>query len=146
MALRRTFRVAPLFPLLLAAAACVPQDGAPKAANTIAPAASLASRPPGRSIAANPTAPKPSAASVATTDLTAQPRMATYNCADGGRMTIENLGTSVRVLGPDGVSEDLPASPANQSSRFGEAHDAIVIDGRDALVMKGGATPLTCTR
>jgi hypothetical protein len=132
MALRRTFRVAPLFPLLLAAAACVPQKGAPKAANTIAPAVSLASRP--------------SAASVATTDLTAQPRMATYNCADGGRMTIENLGTSVRVLGPDGVSEDLPASPANQSSRFGEAHDAIVIDGRDARVMKGGATPLTCTR
>ncbi|RWN65487.1 MAG: hypothetical protein EOR99_20195 [Mesorhizobium sp.] len=82
-----------------------------------------------------------------TTDLTApQPRTATYNCADGTRITIENLGTSVRVLGPDGASEDLPASPANQSSRFGEAHDAIVIDGRDALVMKGGKTPLTCKR
>jgi hypothetical protein len=81
------------------------------------------------------------------TDLTApQPRTATYNCADGTRITIENLGTSVRVLGPDGASEDLPASPANQSSRFGAAHDAIVIDGRDALVMKGGKTPLTCTR
>jgi hypothetical protein len=81
------------------------------------------------------------------TDLTApQPRTATYKCADGGTMTIENLGTSVRVLGPDGASQDLPASPANQNSRFGEAHDAIVIDGRDALVMKGGATPLTCTR
>jgi hypothetical protein len=83
----------------------------------------------------------------ATTDLAApQPRTATYNCADGARITIENLGTSVRVLGPDGASEDLPASPANQSSRFGEAHDAIVIDGRDALVMKGGKTPLTCKR
>ncbi|TIP64534.1 MAG: hypothetical protein E5X63_47055, partial [Mesorhizobium sp.] len=70
----------------------------------------------------------------------------TYTCADGARITIENLGTSVRVLGPDGASEDLPASPANQNSRFGAAHDAIVIDGRDALVMKGGATPLTCTR
>ncbi|RWM22271.1 MAG: hypothetical protein E5X53_08950 [Mesorhizobium sp.] len=80
-------------------------------------------------------------------DLTApQPRTATYNCADGTRITVENLGTSVRVLGPDGASEDLPASPANQSSRFGAAHDAIVIDGRDALVMKGGKTPLTCTR
>jgi hypothetical protein len=75
-----------------------------------------------------------------------QPRSATYTCADGARITIENLGTSVRVLGPDGASEDLPASPANQNSRFGAAHDAIVIDGRDALVMKGGATPLTCTR
>ncbi|CAH2409475.1 hypothetical protein [Mesorhizobium escarrei] len=75
-----------------------------------------------------------------------QPRTATYSCADGARITIENLGTSVRVLGPDGASEDLPASPANQSSRFGAAHDAIVIDGRDALVMKSGKTPLTCTR
>jgi hypothetical protein len=75
-----------------------------------------------------------------------QPRTAAYTCADGTRITIENLGTSVRVLGPDGASEDLPASPANQSSRFGAAHDAIVIDGRDALVMKGGKTPLTCTR
>lgn len=61
-------------------------------------------------------------------------------------MTVENLGTSVRVIGADGVSEELPASPANQSSRFGESHDAIVIDGRDALVMKGGASPVTCTR
>lgn len=49
----------------------------------------------------------------------------------------------MRVLGPDGASKELPASPANQSIRLGEAHDAIVIDGRDALVMKGGATPLT---
>ncbi|AZN96948.1 hypothetical protein EJ066_06425 [Mesorhizobium sp. M9A.F.Ca.ET.002.03.1.2] len=120
MALRRTFRVTlALLPLLITAA-CVSQTNAPKAGNT---------------------------AAAATTDLTApQPRTATYNCADGGRMTIENLGTSVRVLGPDGVSQDLPASPANQNSRFGEAHDAIVIDGRDALVMKGGKTPLTCTR
>ena len=75
-----------------------------------------------------------------------QPRTATYSCADGGVITIENLGTSLRVLGPDGASDDLPASPANQTSRFGKAHDAIVIDGLDALVMKGGATPLTCTR
>ncbi|TIO06636.1 hypothetical protein [Mesorhizobium sp.] len=117
MALRRTFRVTLALLPLLTTAACVSQT---KAGN---PAAATA------------------------TDVTApQPRTATYNCADGGRMTIENLGTSVRVLGSDGVSQDLPASPANQNSRFGEAHDAIVIDGRDALVMKGGKTPLTCTR
>ncbi|WP_319944218.1 hypothetical protein [Mesorhizobium sp. AR10] len=107
---------------LLVAAACVPQP--PKAGNSVAGALA------------------PTAADVSAP----QPRIATYNCADGGKMTIENLGTSVHVLSPDGTSEDLPASPANQSSRFGEAHDAIVIDGRDALVMKGGATPLTCTR
>lgn len=77
---------------------------------------------------------------------TTQPAAATYNCADGGMMTIQNLGTSIRLLGADGFDEELPASPPNQRSRYGEAHDAIVIDGREALVMKGGQTPLTCTR
>ncbi|TIQ00001.1 MAG: hypothetical protein E5X60_06690 [Mesorhizobium sp.] len=116
MALGRTFRVTLALCPLLTTIAC----NAPKAGNPLAATA---------------------------TDSTApQPRSATYTCADGARITIENLGTSVRVLGPDGASEDLPASPANQNSRFGAEHDAIVIDGRDALVMMGGATPLTCTR
>jgi hypothetical protein len=128
MALRRSFRV--MFALLsvLIAAACVPETNAPKAGNKVAQAVSLA-----------PTA--------TTTDVSAaQPRTASYKCADGGMMTIENLGSSVHVVGADGASEDLPASPANQNSRYGQAHDAIVIDGREALVMKGGKTPLTCTR
>jgi hypothetical protein len=75
-----------------------------------------------------------------------QPRSAIYSCTNGSKMTIENFGSSVRVLSADGTSQDMPASPANQTSRFGEAHDAIVIDGRDALVMKGGVEPLTCAR
>jgi hypothetical protein len=128
MALRRSFRVTLVLLPALIAAACVPETNAPKAGSKVAQAVSLA-----------PTA--------TTTDLSAaQPRTATYNCAGGGMLTIENLGTSVRVLGPDGASEDLPASPANQRSRYGQAHDAIVIEGREALVMKGGATPRTCTR
>lgn len=92
--------------------------------------------------------PQPPKSTAAATVMSndAQPRTATYSCADGGMMTIENLGTSVRILGADGVAEELPASPANQSSRFGRDHDAVVIDGRDALVMKGGQTPLACTR
>ncbi|MBN9257309.1 MULTISPECIES: hypothetical protein [unclassified Mesorhizobium] len=122
-------------PMLLAVAACVPQDGAPNAARTAPPGASVAPK----------VASAPSMSVV--TDVTGpQPRTATYSCADGGRMTVENLGTSVRVLGADGVSEELPASPANQSSRYGQAHDAIVIDGRDLLVMKAGARPLACKR
>lgn len=124
MALRRAFRVTLAVAPLIMAAACVPQPSKPKIEN----------------MAAAP------AIATSTTVGAPQPRMATYSCADGGRITIENLGTSVHVVGPDGASEDLPASPANQSSRFGEAHDAIVIDGREALVMKGGTTPLTCTR
>ncbi len=129
MALRRTFRMTLVLSPLLIATACVPQADAPKAVNTVAPVASVA---PATTITDVTTAP--------------QPRTATYRCANGGTMTIENLGTSVHVLGSDGISEDLPASPANQNSRYGEAHDTIVIDGREALVMKRGSTPLTCTR
>ncbi|MHA6642434.1 hypothetical protein [Mesorhizobium sp. A623] len=70
---------------------------------------------------------------------------ATYTCADGGMMRIQNLGTSLRLLGPDGIDEELPASPANQTSRYGQAHDAILIDGQEALIMKAGQRPLTCT-
>lgn len=79
-------------------------------------------------------------------DSAPQPSTATYACADGGMMTIQNVGTSIRMLGPDGVAEELHASPPNQTSRYGEAHDAIVLDGREALVMKAGQTPLACTR
>jgi hypothetical protein len=135
MALRRTCRITLALVALLSTAACVPQNNAPKAASTVAPAVSAA---PGALTVA--TAP-------ITTDAAApQPRTATYNCAGGGRLTIENLGTSLHVLSPDGTAEDLPAAPANQNSRYGVAHDAIVIDGREALVMKGGKTPVSCTR
>lgn len=75
-----------------------------------------------------------------------QPGTATYSCADGGMMTIQNLGTSLRLLGPNGVTEELPASPAGQTSRYGRAHDAIVLDGNEALVMTGGHPPMPCTR
>ncbi|MFA6156848.1 hypothetical protein [Mesorhizobium sp.] len=131
MALRRTFLVTlALWPLLLAVA-CVSLDDTPKADGTAATSVSLA----------------PVAAGGPATEVTGpQPRTAAYVCANGGRMTIENLGASIRVLGPDGVVEDMPASPANQNSRYGQAHDAIVIDGREALVMKAGSTPVTCTR
>jgi hypothetical protein len=86
------------------------------------------------------------AAQATTVTATSQPRTATYGCADGGMVTIENLGTSIRILGPDGVMEELPAAPPNQRSRYGAEHDAIVLDGKDALVMKGGQMPLNCTR
>ncbi|ESW80333.1 hypothetical protein X773_16140 [Mesorhizobium sp. LSJC285A00] len=66
----------------------------------------------------------------------------------GGMITIQNLGTALRVVRPDGTTEEFAASPANQSSRYQEAasHDAIVIDAREALVMKRGSTPQTCKR
>ncbi|MBZ9797043.1 hypothetical protein [Mesorhizobium sp. ES1-4] len=137
----RTIRVSFVVPLLVAAAACVPQDGAPKPANTVAPVVSPAapaqqqSAPPATKIITDLTAPR------ATTGT------ATYRCGNGAAITIQNLGTSLRVVGQEGVTEDFAASPANQSSRYqAVTHDAIVIDGREALVMKKGSTPQTCTR
>lgn len=76
----------------------------------------------------------------------AQPRVASYDCGDGARITVENLGQAVRVVDTDGSSLELPAAPASQHSRFGAGPDAIVIEGREALLMRGKHTPLTCTR
>ena len=99
------------------------------------------------SLAPSSVAPSLTEAPIVTEDTSvSQPGTATYRCTDGGTMTIQNLGTSLHVLGQDGVSEDLPSAPSDQRSRYGVDHDAIVIDGREALVMKGGATPLTCKR
>ncbi|MBZ9908908.1 hypothetical protein LB557_23145 [Mesorhizobium sp. BR115XR7A] len=137
----RTLRLSFSIPLLLAAGACVPEDGAPKAANTATPVVAPAA--PVQQRSARP-------ATKITTDLTA-PRFTTgtvtYRCGNGGMITIQNLGTSLRVVGQEGATEEFAASPANQSSRYqAVTHDAIVIDGREALVMKKGSTPQTCTR
>ncbi|TGQ96544.1 hypothetical protein EN843_34765, partial [Mesorhizobium sp. M4B.F.Ca.ET.200.01.1.1] len=104
-------------PLLLAAAACVPQDGAPKAASAASPAVSPGpAQQPAASIAPSmPATPKtpgasPAPATKIITDLTA-PRSAvgtaSYRCGNGGVITIQNLGRSLRVVGPDGVAEEF---------------------------------------
>ena len=125
MALRRINRATLALPLLSVLAACASTSGEPVLG--VAPGAV---QPP----------------VTVQEQTTPQPRTATYNCADGGMMTIQNLGTSLRLLGPDGVTEELPASPAGQTSRYGQSHDAIVIDGNEALVMTGGHPPMPCTR
>lgn len=79
-------------------------------------------------------------------ETTTQPATATYSCADGGMITVENLGSSVRILGAGDEPIELPASPASQRTRYGEQPYAIVLEGRDALFMKNGEEPLTCTR
>ena len=158
MAIARTVRVLVMVPLVVAAAACVPQGGAPKAANTVSPVVSPGTDQQPAAPATRPVAattkmsatPLPPATKVMT-DL-ASPRSAvgtaTYRCGNGGMITIRRLGSALRILGPDGAAEKFARSPANQSSRYQEAatHDAIVIDGREALVMKKGSTPQTCKR
>lgn len=136
MALRRISRAMPIVMALSALAACVSQPGNPSL---------NASSSTGQASAASAAQGSQPAATLVEKD-TPQPRMATYNCADGGRMTVENIGTAIRVVGSDGVNEELPAAPVGQNSRFGVNHDAIVIDGREALVMKGNATPIACKR
>ena len=76
----------------------------------------------------------------------AQPAIATYSCDDGSSVTIQSAGGSIRVQAQDGSVVDLPASPPGQQNRFGLAGDAVVVEGREALVMRGNAEPLTCTR
>lgn len=110
------------------------------AACTSAPASSTP-RPSGNTKAASTT---PIATPIA--DSAAQPPLAAYACTDGSTVTIRNLGTSIRIIGPNGMEADIPAMPANQRSRYGEAHEAIVLDGREALIMQSGSAPLTCTR
>jgi len=127
MAMRRTVRVTLALSLIGALSGCVSGSGAPASTGVVVPGPG---RPPATVLQ----------------DNASQPRTATYSCADGGMMTIQNLGTSLRLLGPDGVTEELPASPAGQTSRYGQSHDAIVIDGNEALVMTGGHPPMPCTR
>ncbi len=77
---------------------------------------------------------------------TSQPATATYSCADGGMITIQNLGASVRILNGADEPLELPASPPTQRSRYGEQPYALVLEGNEALLMKNGSEPLTCTR
>ena len=85
-------------------------------------------------------------ATSANVSSTAQPRLATYNCGEGGSLTVENFRSSVHLTEPDGTSVDLPAAPPTQQSRFGEAPYALVLEGNEALLMKSGNEPLTCRR
>ncbi|MFC3221033.1 hypothetical protein ACFOEZ_18625 [Tianweitania populi] len=76
----------------------------------------------------------------------AQPRMATYSCGEDGSITVENLGSAVRVQGTDGASIDLPAAPPTQNARFGGSNQAIVLEDGEALYMVAGKPTLSCKR
>ncbi|QPC86046.1 hypothetical protein GA830_04305 [Mesorhizobium sp. NBSH29] len=73
-------------------------------------------------------------------------RVAAYNCGEDGRLTVERRGASVILTQPEGAPVELPASPPGQTARFGEAPYALVLEEREALLMKNGSAPLTCTR
>jgi hypothetical protein len=70
----------------------------------------------------------------------------TYSCSDGGLVKIDNLGTSIRIVGPDGEGADLPASPPGQNRRYGPASNTITIEGDEAAFTRNGRPVVTCTR
>jgi hypothetical protein len=79
-------------------------------------------------------------------DNVAQPRAATFRCAGGQSIAVENLGSKVNVTTPEGGSIELPSLPAGSRSRYSEGQTALVLNGRDALFMVTGRTPLECKR
>ncbi len=79
-------------------------------------------------------------------DSVAQPRSAQFSCDNGEVLRVENLGGSVSLTKADGVVTVLPALPAGSRSRYSEGQTALVLDGRTALFMETGQSPLECKR
>lgn len=79
-------------------------------------------------------------------DSVVQPRTATFRCAGGQLIAVENLGSKVNVTVPSGGTIELPALPTGSRSRYSEGQTALVLNGRDALFMVTGQTPLECKR
>lgn len=75
-----------------------------------------------------------------------QPRVAAYNCGAEGSLTVENFQTSVHVISSRGMDVELPASPPGSRSRYGEAPYALLLNGREALWLETGKSPLSCRR
>lgn len=69
-----------------------------------------------------------------------------YRCDGGRSMVVENRRSSVTLTDPDGETMVLPASPAGQSSRYGQKRYALVLDGSEALYVKPRQAPYTCRR
>jgi hypothetical protein len=94
------------------------------------------------------------------TSSAAQPRLATYACGGEGTLRVEAASGMVRVTlteprdpeaDPKEIAQppepvELPAAPPGQSTRFGKDGYALVVEGREALYMKAGRVPMTCTR
>jgi membrane-bound inhibitor of C-type lysozyme len=79
-------------------------------------------------------------------DNVAQPASAKFRCAGGQTIAVENLGSKVKVTTPDGGTVELPSLPTGSRSRYSEGQTALVLNGRDALFMVTGNTPLECKR
>ena len=72
------------------------------------------------------------------------PRYATYRCDGDGEITLENFRTSVHVIDTRGVDVELPASPPNQTARYGQPGYALILEKGSALWMVSGKHPVNC--
>jgi membrane-bound inhibitor of C-type lysozyme len=79
-------------------------------------------------------------------DNVSQPRSAQFRCAGGQSISVENLGSKVNVTTSEGATVELPSLPAGSRSRYSEGQTALVLNGRDALLMVTGRAPLECKR
>lgn len=77
---------------------------------------------------------------------TTQPRSAKFQCAGGQSISVENLGAKVNVTTPEGGTVELPSLPTGSRSRYSQGQTALVLNGRDALLMVTGRAPLECKR
>ena len=75
-----------------------------------------------------------------------QPPQSTFRCTGGATLKVESLGSSVNVTQDNGSTVSLPALPTGSRSRYSEGQAALVFNGRDALFMITGKTPLECKR
>lgn len=87
-----------------------------------------------------------SATTALETENFALPAQARYACGEGKEILIANNGASITLTRPDGSTVELPAADPALRSRFGAGSEAIVFDGRTALYMDTGKSPLDCRR
>lgn len=73
-----------------------------------------------------------------------RPGITNYRCEDGS-ITVENRASEVVLTDTTGEVVTLPAAPAEQRSRYGLPGYALVLEGNNALFVKGGK-PMDCTR
>lgn len=132
--MRHSMRVVVLITSFCAAAGCVAEGDA-------GPTAALSSTSTGGiSQSTEQVAP------VSMSGIDVQPRHATYRCDGNQTLVVENQRSSVLLVDPQGENVTLPASPAAQQTRYGLTGYALVLEGRDALYMKGGKPPVNCRR
>ena len=80
------------------------------------------------------------------TAIEAQPRMATYQCDDAEPVKVENKRSSVVLTNDDGQTVELPVVPESGGARYALDSTAVVLEGRDMLLMSGRQEPVNCRR